>query len=68
MTNPDPRRIVPDPGFPELYNVRDDPRETNNLAALHPERARRMLRELETWFEDADAERQIAHNETLAGA
>lgn len=49
---------VPDPPPPELYNLRDDPQETVDLASSDPARATRMLAELETWFEDVEGERQ----------
>lgn len=41
----------------ELYNLRADPGERNDLAAQEPERTARMLRELETWFEEVEADR-----------
>jgi len=65
MDNPDPERIVLIPPAPELYNIANDPLEQNNLMGAHPGRALRMLRELESWFEEVDAERAIAHEETL---
>ena len=65
MDNPDPQRIIPDPPAPELYNIASDPLEQNNLMGAHPGRALRMLRELESWFEEVDAERATAHAETL---
>ena len=52
-----PRRVVPDLPPPELYNIRQDPRETHNLAAAEPERVRRMVNELDTWFDAVEAER-----------
>lgn len=54
----DPARSVPPPGSPELYHIDSDPEERRNLAAEQPERASRMLRELETWFEEVEAERR----------
>jgi arylsulfatase A len=54
---PYPAREVPPPPPPELYNVAEDPLEQQNLAEEYPERARKMLRELETWFEEVEAER-----------
>jgi len=41
----------------ELYNIAKDPGEQNNLADRHPDRVHRMLSELETWFEDVEADR-----------
>lgn len=54
---PIPRVNLPPPEPPELFNLADDPGEKNNLANTHPERTRRMLSQLETWFEDVEAER-----------
>ena len=54
---PYPPREVPPPPPPELYNIAEDPLERVNLAAKYPERARKMLSELETWFEAVEAER-----------
>jgi arylsulfatase A len=42
----------------ELYNLRMDPEEQHNLAAQEPARTARMLCELETWFEEVEADRQ----------
>ena len=53
----DPPRDVPPPPPAELYNIADDPQEQHDLAETHPDRANRMLRELETWFEDVEADR-----------
>ncbi|MFW6195122.1 MAG: sulfatase-like hydrolase/transferase [Chloroflexota bacterium] len=58
LDDPEPRRIIPDAPPPELYNIREDPLERESLADREPERARRMLRELETWFEGVEAERR----------
>jgi arylsulfatase B len=58
ITEPDPPRDVPPPPPPELYNLADDPLEQHDLANAEPDRARKMLRELETWFEEVDAERR----------
>jgi arylsulfatase B len=54
---PYPERDVPDPPTPELYNIAEDPLERENLMEEYPERARKMLQELETWFEEVEAER-----------
>ena len=48
--------------LPELYNIAADPLEQANLADKHPDRAARMLRELETWFEQVEAERRTIDN------
>ncbi len=53
---PEPRLSPPSP--PQLYNLVDDPGETNDLADTYPERTANMLRELETWFEQVETERR----------
>ena len=55
---PDPPRRVPPPPPGELFNLAEDPLEQHNLADKHPDRAVRMLRELETWFEQVEADRR----------
>lgn len=57
LSDPEPARIVPDPPPPELYNIKDDPQEQHNLAQAEPARVSRLLMELETWFEEVEAER-----------
>ena len=54
----EPPREVPDPPPPELYHLATDPLEQENVADRHPDVASRLLRELETWFEQVDAERR----------
>ena len=54
---PEPERVVPEPPPAELYNIEDDPEEQHNLAEREPARTARMIRELETWFEQVEAER-----------
>ncbi len=63
ITEPDPPREVPPPPPPELYNVADDPRERTDLADAEPERVRRMLADLESWFEEVEAERRTIDDE-----
>ncbi|MDP6824150.1 MAG: sulfatase-like hydrolase/transferase [Dehalococcoidia bacterium] len=60
---PEPERIIPDPPIPELYNIAADPLERNNLTGSDPGRARRMLAELETWFESVESDRLRARQE-----
>jgi arylsulfatase A len=62
----DPPREVPPPPPPELYHLADDPLEAHNVADAHPDVARRLLRDLETWFEEVDAERRTIHDEVPA--
>jgi arylsulfatase A-like enzyme len=55
---PEPARDLPAPPPPQLFNLRDDPLDEHDLAEREPERTRRMLRELETWFEQVETERR----------
>jgi arylsulfatase A len=57
IREPDPPREVPPPPPPELYNIAEDPLEQANLADKYPEIAHRLLRELETWFEQVESDR-----------
>lgn len=57
ITDPEPPRTIPEPSPPELYNIAEDPLETANLADKYPDVAGRLLRDLETWFEDVEHER-----------
>lgn len=57
IRDPEPPREIPPPPPPELYNIAEDPLEKNNLADKYPEQAAKMLRELEAWFENVEAER-----------
>ncbi len=54
----EPDRIVPEPPPAELYDITADPLEQRDLASDEPERVRRMLGELETWFEEVESERR----------
>jgi len=55
-----PGRDLSDAPPAQLFNIADDPREENDLAADEPERSARMQRGLEAWFEEVEAER-LAH-------
>lgn len=55
---PEPVRDVPPPPPPLLFNLDVDPYEEQDLAEEEPERVRRMLRDLETWFNTVEAERR----------
>jgi arylsulfatase A len=63
VSDPEPQREVPAPSDPELYNIEKDPLEQNNLFASQPARAAKMLAELESWFEEVDAERRAIPDE-----
>ena len=54
---PVPRMKNFPPEEPELFDLSSDPGEQNNLASENPSRVRKMLRELETWFEKVEADR-----------
>ena len=58
MSEPDPELITPPPADVELYHIDNVPQEKNNLAAIAPARASRMLGALEEWFEGVEAERR----------
>ena len=45
------------PLAPELYNLDQDPGETQNLADQEQPRLQSMLQSLQTWFEDVEADR-----------
>ena len=63
IRTPLPPRHVPLPAPPELYNIAEDAEEKHNLAEKYPDRARKMLTELETWFEEVEAERATIKDE-----
>ena len=55
---PEPVRNIDEPPEPMLYNIEDDPLEARDLARSEPQRAKKMLNELESWFDEVEAERQ----------
>ena len=57
IPNDAPERSVPPPPPPELFDLERDPGEQNDLAIAEPQRAAMLLRDLETWFEEVEAER-----------
>lgn len=60
---PVPRLKDFEPEPPQLYNLAADPGEQKDLAAAEPERAHRMMVELENWFEDVEASRREVSRE-----
>jgi arylsulfatase A len=58
---PVPTVRFPPPEPVQLHHLGEDPGEQHDLAQQQPERAARMLRELESWFEEVEAERLRAH-------
>lgn len=58
ITDPDPPRTIPPPPPPELYHIATDVHESRNVAAEHPDIVHRLLSDLETWFEEVEAERR----------
>ncbi len=56
---PEPvRRMPSDIPSPQLFNIAEDPGEQRDVAEQHPERAKAMRGELDSWFEAVEAERQ----------
>lgn len=56
ITDPPPEVEMPEPRPLELYNLKDDPLEQNNLATGQPQRVQGMEAELSKWFEDVCAD------------
>lgn len=56
ITDPSPEVDMPPPLPLELYNLKDDPLERNNLASSESLRVQRMEGELNKWFEDVCAD------------
>ena len=54
---PYPERHIPEPHPVELYNIKEDPLEQNNLATKYPDKTRKLLTDLENWFEEVEKER-----------
>lgn len=54
---PWPEMPLPGPHRPRLFHLGEDPLEQNDLADREADRAGRMLRELEAWFEAVEADR-----------
>ncbi|MGB1127066.1 MAG: sulfatase-like hydrolase/transferase [Opitutales bacterium] len=56
ITDPSPEVEYPAPKPLELYNLKDDPLERNNLANSHPLQVQRMEADLNKWFQDVCAD------------
>jgi len=52
----------------ELYDLQSDPAEANNLAAQHPDIAKRLRAEYDAWFADVSATRNYAPPKIYLGA
>lgn len=52
ITDPKPHVDLPPAPKPELYNIKEDPLEENNLAESEPARVAKLEAELQAWFED----------------
>ena len=63
---PNLKRFAPEP--PQLYDLSKDPGEQKDLASDQPERTKRMLDELHTWFESVEADRLSINEEGCPGA
>ena len=57
VRDPFPQRQIPEPPPTELYNIAVDRLELDNVAEANPDRVRRMLGQLEGWFEEVESER-----------
>ena len=58
IRQPMPERILPPPDRPLLFNLETDPCEQTNLADKYPQKVDTMLKELEAWFNEVEAERR----------
>ncbi|MGJ8650824.1 MAG: sulfatase-like hydrolase/transferase [Opitutaceae bacterium] len=56
ITDPKPHIDIPAPPPVELYNIKEDPSEQNNLAQSHPDRVARLEADLLAWFEDVSSD------------
>ena len=65
MNSPDPVQLWREYQPLELFNIREDPLESQNLVEKYPQYAQSMLKELETWFEQVNSELLVAQRETL---
>ena len=61
-------RVIDEPRRPELYNIVDDPLEEHDLWDEHPQRGAKLLNDIETWFDEVEAERRtIPDDERIGG-
>jgi hypothetical protein len=56
ITDPKPHIDIPAPPPVELYNIKQDPSEQNNLAQSYPDRVARLEADLLAWFEDVSSD------------
>ena len=59
----DPERNIPPPPPPQLFNIREDPLEQNDLTETAPDKVRELENKLENWFEDVETDRQSIADE-----
>ena len=64
----DPERHIPDPPRPQLYNISADPLEQHDLADVDPATVRRLVSDLETWFEAVESDRRSIDDEWILNA
>ena len=64
---PEPERVIGDPPRPVLYNIADDPLEERDLWDDEPQKAARMLNDLENWFEEVETERRSIPDDERIG-
>ncbi len=62
VRDPEPARTIPSPAPPELYNLAHDPYESTNIANQHPNQTRRLLHDLESWFESVERDRSTIND------
>ncbi len=59
----DPERNIPPPPAPQLFNIREDPLEQNDLTETAPDKVRELETKLENWFEDVETDRHSIADE-----
>ena len=57
-TTPPPERVPSDPPPPQLFDLRTDPLEEEDVAAANPARTAAMTAALGTWFEEVELDRR----------